>query len=194
MKFEMENDTQEKILEATTRLVALHGCEGISMRLVAKNIPIAQSVIYHYYSDKDSLLKAVYDRANRLLGLYRAKLPQSKSAIKRLQNLIHFQIEHAELIISVLKYYLHYREDFAKEESGTLPEKAILHVEEVLEYGKETGEFVYTDLSTEAKVIAHSINGYLLEYYPHMPTGKTAKTLINAITDFTARALSPKKK
>lgn len=185
-------DTHEKILATTTHLVAVYGCAGVSMRLVGKHVPIAQSVIYHYYADKDSLLKAMYDRANRMLGQNRQALPQPKSATKRLENIIRFQIEHAELVVAVLKYYLHYREDFAKQESGTLPEKAILHVEEVLEYGHQTGEWVVTDLPTQSKILAHAINGYLLEYYPHMPTGKSARTLVGALVEFTKSSLAPR--
>ena len=184
-------DTHEKILSSTTQLVAVYGCAGVSMRLVGKHVPIAQSVIYHYYADKDSLLKAMYNRANRMLGQHRQALSQPKSATKRLENIIQFQIDHAELVVSVLKYYLHYREDFVQQESGTLPEKAILHVEEVLEYGHQVGEWVVTDLPTQSKIVAHAINGYLLEYYPHMPTGKSARTLVNALVTFTKSALTP---
>lgn len=191
--YHQTTDTHEKILATTTNLVAVHGCAGVSMRLVGKHVPIAQSVIYHYYADKDTLLKAMYDRANRLLGQARGALPQPKSAEKRLKNLVQFQIDHAELIVAVLKYYLHYREDFAQLPSGTLPEKSTLHVEEVLDYGQQTGEWAVTDLTTQSKVVAHVINGYLLEYFPHMPTGKTAQALIVAIVEFTLNALSPRK-
>ncbi len=184
-------DTQEKILAVTTNLVSLYGCDGITMRLVGKHVPIAQSVIYHYYADKDTLLEAVYKRANRMLGQLRSELPKPKSAIKRLRLLIQFQLDHAELIIAVLKYYINYRELFASIGGGTLPEKAILHVEEVLEYGSRTGEFSVSNLQTESKVVAHVINGYLLEYYPHMPTGKEAKELMNTIVSFTQNALAP---
>lgn len=163
------------------------------MRLVGKHVPVAQSVIYHYYADKDTLLKAMYERANRLLGEERSALPQPKSAVRRLRQLVQFQIDHAELIVAVLKYYLHYREDFAQLPTSTLPEKSTLHVEEVLQYGHQTGEWTVTDLPTQSKVVAHAINGYLVEYYPHLPTGKTAQSLIAAIVEFTVNALSPKR-
>ena len=182
-------ETLEKILSATTTLCALRGCEGISMRLVAKQIPISQSVIYHYYQNKEQLLEAVYRRANKSLGEARANLPQPSSAVEMLENLIRFQIQHAELIIAVLKYYLYNREFFAQQGSGTLPEKSSLHVEEVLEFGVMTKEFAVEDLEAESKVIAHSINGYLLEYFPHMPEGKEADELISAVVSFCKKAL-----
>lgn len=187
------HDTREEILKATTHLCALYGCEGISMRQVGDQIPIAQSVIYHYYKDKAGLLGDMYARANRILGEERAKLPQPESATDMLRGRIKFQIDHAELIIAVLKYYLCYREDFAQVGSGALPEKATLHIEEVLQYGQQTGEFTVTDLPTQAKVIAHAINGYLLEYYPHMPTGAEADQLIEGIVQFSVQALQPTK-
>jgi len=186
------HSTKESILHVTTQLCALHGCDGVSMRLVGDHVPIAQSVIYHYFSDKDSLLQAMYERANALLGRYRLALPEPTSARQMLESRINFQIDHAELIIAVLKYYLHYRELFYQQKHGSLPAKATLHIEEVLAYGMNTGEYLVTDLSSQSKVIAHAINGYLLEYYPHMPKGKTRKELVQAIVDFTHSALAQK--
>lgn len=188
------HDTDEKILQDTTRLVALYGCEGISMRRVGQAVPIVQSVIYHYYPNKDQLLKAMYERANHLLGQSRANLPVSKTAVDKLRQLVIFQIDHAELIIAVLKYYLAYRDQFAQEGSGTLPEKATLHVEEVLKFGQKTGEWRVSDVAAQSKVIAHAINGYLLEYYPHLPTGQIKKDLVDAIVQFTNSAFSSRSK
>lgn len=160
------------------------------MRLVAKHIPIAQSVIYHYYKNKDELLAAMYHRANKTLGEARAALPETNTAKEHLAQIIAFQFDYMEEITAVLKYYLYNRDLFAKTGSGTLPEKATLHIEEVLDHGVKTGEFVVTNKHDQAKVIAHSINGYLLEYFPHLPSQDQRKEITNTLVSFCTKALA----
>jgi hypothetical protein len=67
-----------------------------------------------------------------------------------------------------------------------------LHVEEVVQKGNATGEFAVAakDIVPKAKVVAHTINGYLLEYYPDVPDGKERQEMIDDIVDFTMAGLS----
>jgi hypothetical protein len=44
----------------------------------------------------------------------------------------------------------------------------------------------------QAKIITHSINGYLLEYYPYAPKGKERTELVDALVSFIMRSLTYK--
>ena len=187
---ELKRDTRSAILSTATQLVAQNGCHGIAMRDLAKAVGVTQSVMYHYFTDKDELLLEMYLYANANLGAARSALEPLATTEERLRQLIFFQLDHAELICSVLRYYLYKRDVFHQLGTGVLPEKATLHVEEVLQLGVNQGEVVSIDIPTEARVIAHSINGYILEYYPYMPTGKTADELVNGMVRFMMRSLA----
>ena len=50
-------DTKEVILKKSTQIFALQGYEAFSIRNLADEIPLAPSVLYHYFKDKDALLK-----------------------------------------------------------------------------------------------------------------------------------------
>lgn len=177
------------ILEKAVTLFATYGPEGFSMRKLAKTIPITASVLYHYFPTQDVLLENMYRFSNTTLGAKRAALPQPKSAIAMLKQRLEFQIENQELIVAVLKYYLAHRSKFKKNNTGFVPDKSALHIEEVLEFGSKTGEFVVDDIASEAKVIAHAVNGFLLEYHPHKPVGKEKEALINQMSVFIVKAL-----
>lgn len=181
--------TQDTILEKAVELYAQHGYEEFSIRKLAKRIPISHSVLYHYYEDEADILRNMFEYANRTLGRLRAELSEKKSAKEMLQQRIAFQIEHSDLIVAVLKYYLSHRPQFKKNRKGFVPDKSALHIEEVLKKGVATKEFRVYDLEDDAKVITHAINGFLLEYYPHKPTGREKKLLIRRIYQFVARAL-----
>lgn len=185
----MSVPTKDLILQKTAKLFALHGYEGFSMRTIAKEIPLAQSVLYHYFPDKDTLLRTMFDTLNTQLGEKRAALKQPKTASDMLKQRIHFQFDNAEAIVAVLKYYIAYRDTFPKFKHGYVPDKTSLHIEEVLQYGMLQEEFQLDDMIQDARVITHAINGFLLEYYPLIPLGKEKETLVAAIHSFIMRAL-----
>lgn len=183
--------TDELIRMTAKRLFAKHGYDGISMRILAKESGVGLSSIYHFFKDKDVLLKTVYEQTNRQLGIERSELAPAPSVTESLEQLIEFQFDHIEDVVYVLKYYLSFRDDFAALPTKTLPAKSVLHVEEVLRRGMDQGEFDLKDseVGPKAKVIAHTINGYLLEYYPDVPRGNERQEIINDIVSFSMAAL-----
>ncbi len=185
---------EDKIIKVTRSIFANEGNKSLGLREVAKRTGIATSVLYYYFKDKDSLLKAVFDRTNTELGKLRKKLPEQNNALDMLTQRILFQLDHSEMIITVLKYYLKYRKTFAKQHNGFVPEKAYLHITEVLERGVNDKEFIITNIDVDAKVITHAINGFIMEYYPNIPTGKEKEKLITQIHGFIMRALTNKRK
>jgi AcrR family transcriptional regulator len=64
-------DFRERLCEAATRLFALHGAEGFTMRMLAAEVGCATMTPYRYFRDKDELLAAVramaYERFSEAL-------------------------------------------------------------------------------------------------------------------------------
>lgn len=185
----MKQITKEIILQKATHVFARNVYQDFSIRTVAKEIPLSHSVLYHYFKNEEDLLKEMYESLNTNLGEKRARLPKTKTASEMLKQRIKFQIDNEEEIVAVLKYYLSHRKNFKRFKNGFVPDKSALHIEEVLRYGMETKEFSVENLEDDAKVITHAINGFLLEYYPHIPKGKEKKELIDRIFNFLIRAL-----
>ncbi len=183
-------NTHDNIIKQAGKIFAKQGYEGVSMSIVANKSKIAKSVIYHYYKDKDMLLKEMFDHINTQLGVKRAHLPDLKTAEAKMRQIIRFQFENAPEVVTILKYYASFRDQFkAQETGGYVPTKAYLHIEEVLTFGVEKGEFQISNIAKDAKVITHAINGFVLEYYPLIPKGEELDTLIEDITNFILRAL-----
>lgn len=189
-----KKQTEELIRTIAMRIFAAKGYDGLSMRTLAAASGVGLSSIYHFFADKDVLLKDIFDRTNTKLGIDRQKLKLRPTAGRMLKDRISFQFEHMEEIVFVLKYYLHYRDDFMSLPGKVLPPKAYLHIEEVLHKGISTGEFNIPASRIEplAKIITHSINGFLLEYYPHEMNRLERNRLVTELTDFTMRSLKYK--
>lgn len=190
----MKQKTRDTILINAKTLFALNGYEGFSIRILAKKGGVGLSSIYHFFEDKDQILNEIFDSTRKELGVNRSKLPNRTTAREMLKDRIEFQFVNIEDIVFVLKYYLHFRPNFLRIDSGYVPKTAYLHVEEVLELGVNTKEFTISSQSIdkESKVVAHAINGFLLEYYPHTPSGKELEELVNAIHEFLMRSLTNK--
>lgn len=186
--------TKHHITRTAKSLFAKNGYEGFSMRTLAKASGVGLSSIYHFFNDKDEILNEIFTATSKELGVARAKLPKSNSAAVMLLDRIKFQFRHIEDVVFVLKYYLHFRPDFLKLSSGYLPSKAYLHIEEVLKVGVMNGEFNIrsSEINKESKVIAHAINGFLLEYYPNPPKKAELEELTSSIHLFLMRSLTNK--
>lgn len=187
-----QSRTNELIRETAKRLFAKYGYDGVSMRTLAKESGVGLSSIYHFFDDKDILLKIIYNDTNHHLGIERKKLPKRSTAKAMLEQLIEFQFKHIEEIVYVLKFYLRFRLDFAALPTKTLPAKSVLHVEEVIRMGVKTGEFRVEnkDVEAKARVISHTINGFLLEYYPDVPTKQELHSIVDDIVSFSMAGLA----
>ncbi len=186
----MSSETREALFQQAKRIFASSGYDGLSMRTLGSEAGISPSVTYHYFKDKDVLLKQVFDQTNTALGVERKKLKKPSSTLSTLRQRIEFQFEHAEDVVFVLKYYLHYRNSFEKLDNGYVPAKAYLHIEEVLQDGLSRGDIDPSlNVVEQAKVITHAINGFVLEYYPNPPKGSDRKKLIDSIAQFVYRAI-----
>jgi AcrR family transcriptional regulator len=182
--------TEEKIIQMTQRLFARRGYDGVSMRLLAERLRISPSVIYHYFTDKDVLLKTMYEITNKKLGEARATLPLEGEFSDLLNQRIIFQFQHMQEIVAVLKYYLHFRNTFLRTDTGKLPIKAILHIEEILTLAVKNKEYKKMDIIKESKLITHLINGFILELFPSTLAEKELNLLAKDISEFILRSLS----
>ncbi len=182
-------NTKDTIIKKAAVLFSDSGYDAFSIRLLAESIPLAPSVLYHHFADKEALLLAMFNSLNTELGEKRARLPQTATASAMLRQRIIFQLDNAQAIVAVLKYFIAFRKKFPKFNGGFVPDKSSLHIEEVLAYGVQTGEFYSPDIVKDAKVITHAINGFLLEYYPDTPNGKEKELLVETIYQFLMRAL-----
>ena len=185
-------NTKETVLQTTRKMFAETGYEGVSMRNIAKEVGIAQSVLYHHFSDKDALLEEMFMTTRKEVGQIRSKLPEKNNLKDSLNQRIAFQMDNAEYVVAILKYYFHYRDSFPKHERGFIPVEAYRHIEEILEDAADKNEITSDNLTEDAQVITHAINGFVMEYYPAKLTTQEKNKLVTKISQFILRGLQPK--
>lgn len=186
----MVTTTKQKILDCAKVLFARDGYVGLSMRVLAKESGVGLSSIYHFFDDKDELLKELFKSVSSSLKEECAKLPARDTAGDMLHDRIEFHFAHIESVVCILKYYMHYRPRVMRLESEFVPADSYIHIQDVLARGVETGEFVTDSLSRDSRLVSHLINGFLLEYFPEQPSGTDLKEVVEALSAFITRALT----
>jgi AcrR family transcriptional regulator len=181
--------TKEKIIKEAIREYSSATTEELSMRHIADRVGISQSVIYHHFGSKDELLREVFDYCRYQLGKEREKLDEKENVQKMFRERIGFQLENTDMIMVILKYYTENPNQFDKQKYGYLPPRSADHIKEVLEKGKDDGVYDYDELNLDAKVIAHSINGFVTEYHGHKIDEDEKSKLVEDIAQFFERAL-----
>jgi AcrR family transcriptional regulator len=72
--------TRRRIIEAASRLILEHGIESATLGAIQDEAHVSASQLYHYFTDKSSLLLAVIDHQSELvLGAHRGALSRLDS-------------------------------------------------------------------------------------------------------------------
>jgi hypothetical protein len=168
----MSNDAKQIIYDQTKTLVAKESFDGFNVRKLAEYTGLSPSHLYYYTKNTKILFKEVFDITAKELGAKRSKLDQTPTLSDMLKQRIEFQFDNATEVVYILKYFTTFHNQFPKNECGYIPKTGYKHILEVLEKMKEESQYNIDESDKLAKIITHTINGFVLEYYPNIPKGK----------------------
>ncbi len=88
-------EVREKILDAARKLLAERGCEGVTMREIARLIEYSPTVIYSHFRDKQTLISELVDEDYRAVGKRLRELSNIRDPIRRLRYIGEKVAEYA---------------------------------------------------------------------------------------------------
>lgn len=179
----------EAIMLITKKIAALEGIEAISMRRLASDLETSPSNLYNYYEHKESLLEETFESTQKSIRQSLQDLPPVSDIDELLEQRIRFSLDHALEIVYLLRFFLHFKHHFPEHDQGFVPSRAYRHITEVIEKGIKQNEYHSESPDQDAKVIVHAVNGFILEYFPHLDDPNHKTTVAQAITSFVTRAL-----
>ena len=166
-------NTREKILETASRLFADKTFNGTTLNEIAKEVGIASSNLYHYFRDKEPILKEIIERCQKLeqeecpLIRFEKEFEKFGEDITK-ETLIRLVTEHAELYRNNV-YMNRYRRIFQVEcvvdpkrtieifglEEGTLTKFLRIMLEDMVNSNRISWD---TDIQLEKFMLSASLN------------------------------------
>ncbi len=165
LKHPVENHekTQTRILEVALELFATRGFPGTSIRLIAEKAGISKGLIYHYFKNKQALLKAILEIG---LGTIEETINQVFQIQDPSQKIVVLIERSFSLTESDERFWRLYTnlllqpdvwEEF-KKESGALLEKVVQQFEQLFT------ELGVPSPSVEARILAAILDGVSLHF------------------------------
>lgn len=90
-------DLEQAILEAARDLMAEGGIDALSMRVVAERVGVSATAIYHYFDNKDALVRRIVEHAFHRFGEYLAQAAAAypRGSFERVRELGHAYVRFA---------------------------------------------------------------------------------------------------
>ena len=155
------------------------------MRDIASLVNIKTSGIYYYFENKSSLFDAVYMHILAKLQQDIAPIREIEDPSMRLRALLMYQFRERKMLAALLNYFVARSDRFkAGGDGGYVPAGAYYHILECLEIGVAIGRYHSHTSLFDAKIIAHIMNGFILEYANRPLPEKQCGQLVEAIASF----------
>jgi AcrR family transcriptional regulator len=182
----MPRASENRILSAAARLLAKGGIDAVTTRAVCRAAGITAPTLYHYFGDKDGLLRALVAQ-NIETFMERKRSRRTTDALADLRRgwfgWIDFAGENPKLFRLMI-------ESTRSDPSVTTVQEGFVLMREIVERLSAEGRLT-TDVDTAARTIWAASNGVLtlfMDGTPPVEIKRSAKLLLNALTAELVRA------
>jgi AcrR family transcriptional regulator len=164
--FAVREEVREAILDATERLLARYGYRKMTVEDIAREVGVGKGTIYLHFSSKEEVVLSHVDRiVDRLKERLRAIAVSNDVAVARLRLMLltrvlfrfdsiqHYTQSLNDLLAALRPGLLARRARYFDEEAQILAE--------VLNQGKQEGEFEFGDALSTAYALLHATNALL---------------------------------
>jgi AcrR family transcriptional regulator len=90
---QIREETREKLMKSALRLFGRHGYATTSVRMLADEAGISQGLLYNYYTGKEALLRAIFERSMQEVGESFARAADAPNASEGLETLVRSAME-----------------------------------------------------------------------------------------------------
>jgi AcrR family transcriptional regulator len=152
----------DKILKATVELMNANGYHGTSVKMIAEQVNISKSTIFHHFKSKEGILLALFEEAvpaatNEAMLIVNDKSLNGKEKLKKW---LHFHLTQVATSGDILNVYLRESRFIGESSRAVYKESqrvyANLIVKIIRQVQKEDKQ-AFKNL--DAKIVAHSILG-----------------------------------
>jgi AcrR family transcriptional regulator len=177
-------DKYKKIMEASTKLMVQKGYHGTSIQMIADNVGITKSTIFHHFKSKEGILVAILEEAvpGALQGLKVIAQDEKMIGLDKLRRFIHYHLKMVEEKGDILNLYLSESRHLSEDRKRTYRESQRQYanfVKQIVKQIQKENRQSFRRLSPT--IVSYSILGMC--NWPVMWYGKRGKLGIDEIAD-----------
>jgi TetR/AcrR family transcriptional repressor of nem operon len=161
------NKRKKEIIDLSIKYLRKYGFDSFSFQDIAKELGIAKASIHYHFPSKEDLLNGVLDEIKLGLIALRSELRVVDQNTQKLKRFFEIMItlnpkEFICPISSLQAEYFVFSEEI-QDKIRDISKTEIGIISEILETGRDEGEFVFTSSpEEEAKILLSSYKGFLL--------------------------------
>jgi len=181
----MGEDRADRILNAALEAIMEHGSSKVSLEDVGRRIGVSKSAIYHYFPNKQEMIRAVFVREiNRMQATMEAAVAHASDPEAKLRALFKARFDFMNRKGGPNSWSLETLFDIEPHTRALLP--ILRGAEEdliagVLRQGMESGHFEAADPAIAASVLVSCLHGFQ-ENFLMVPKERTRKERLGAFT------------
>lgn len=164
----MVSKTRDKFIEVARQLFARKGVENTTMNDIASASDKGRRTIYTYFKNKRDIYNAVVEsESDKLLKTLRLIVAKPVSAEEKIKEYVFCRFETMrEIVHRNGTLSAGFFRDFRKVDRARrqISKKEVAMLREIIEEGKEKGEFDVPDPLSTAVIIIHTIQGLDVTY------------------------------
>jgi AcrR family transcriptional regulator len=160
------DEMKEQIIEAAREVFAKYGYRKTTIEDIASAVYKAKSSVYHYFTGKDEIFRAVIEKeASQLIHLLREAVDAEKTPVMKFRTLFRFLCEKIE---ETTNYYHLIRDewydvfDFTNEVKKNYEKIVIDIIVSLFKEGNRQGVFDVDNPESKAKAIQVALFGFLM--------------------------------
>ena len=162
-----KNKTRNLILKKAAEVFSAKGIQNTTIEDVTKHLGKAKSLIYYYFSNKETLYKEVLENEiNALCDEVNEKLNSTVDPISKLRMYFELRILKTKELINLLPFKNHLDENlpFIKEMRKKYDDEETTIIKKILEEGAKRNIFYLTDLNNTTNAILTALKIAELPY------------------------------
>jgi AcrR family transcriptional regulator len=160
--------TEEAIRKAATSLIARHGYEAMTLRMLSQAVGIQSAAVYRYFASKQDMLRdLMVQHMSHLLESWEKARPANSDPLQQLVGFVHFHVEyHMDRPDEVFLSYMELRslEPENYRVVVDLRRRYELILRDILNRGVKAGQFYVSDVKVATMAIIAMLTGINVWY------------------------------
>lgn len=152
-------NTRSALLEATKSLVAAKGVKATTVAEIALRAGVAKGLLFYYFKDKESIVKALADEVDSLYMDGLPSAPVSGAALDHLHALISHHFDFLATSPESAQFLYQSAGATVGGSAKGFYDHLYARILDILKYGVQRGEFEALDMEELAYMLLGSLHG-----------------------------------